>query len=43
MIHDEVRVPEEAVDAVVEINADIVFVFLEAEMPEVEVLQPVIV
>lgn len=37
LIHDEVGVSEEAVDAVVEINADVVFVFLEAEMAEVEV------
>jgi hypothetical protein len=38
LVHDEVGMPEEAVDAVVEIDADIVFVFLEAEMAEVEVL-----
>lgn len=30
LVHDEVGVPEEAVDAVVEIYADVVFVFLEA-------------
>ena len=38
LVHDEVGMPEEAVDAVVEIDADIVFIFLKAEMAEVEVL-----
>lgn len=43
LVHDEVGVPEEAVNAVVEVNADIVLVLLQAEMAEVEVFQPVIV
>jgi hypothetical protein len=30
LIHDEVRMPEEAMDSIVQINADIVLVFLEA-------------
>lgn len=43
MIHDEVGVPEEAVDAVIKVNTDIVLVLLKAEMSEVEVFEPVIV
>ena len=43
LIHDEVGVPEEAVDAVVEVDADVILVLLQAEVSEVEVLQPVIV
>jgi hypothetical protein len=43
LVHDEVGMPEEAMNAVVKINADIVLVFLKTEMAEVEVFQPVVV
>jgi len=43
LIHDEVRVPEETMDSIVQINADIVFVFLEAEVAEEEVFEPMVI
>lgn len=43
LIHDEVGVPEEAVNAVIKIDADIVLILLKTEMAKIEVLQPMIV
>jgi hypothetical protein len=43
LVHDEVGMPEKAMDPVVEVNADVVLVLLQAEVTEVEILQPVVV
>lgn len=43
LVHDEIGMPEEAMNPVVEVDADIVLVFLQAEVPEVEIFQPVII
>lgn len=43
LVHNEVGVPEKAMDAVVEVDANIILVLLEAEMPKIEVFEPVIV
>jgi hypothetical protein len=38
LIHDEVRVTEEAMDPIVKINTNLVFIFLQAQVSEVKVL-----
>lgn len=43
MIHDEVGMPKEAMDSIVKIDAYIVFIFLEAEVAEVEVFEPMVI
>lgn len=43
LVHDEVGMPEEAMNPVVEVNANIVLVFLQTEVPEVEIFQPVVI